>query len=1083
MGKGGSKQKTPTEAADNLKSKQQLSIIDLLCEGQIEGPVNGLQSVFLNDTPVENSDGEYNFKGLEVEWTAGTQAQEPLSGFSYTENEVPVNLAIKQTTPIVRTITDPNVDRVRVTAGVSAMYSQDNDGNINPTTVRMLVQVGSGSSWRTVEVIELNDKKTRSKYLQSVILDNLPQTPFNIRIVRETADSTTSKVVNETLWSSYTEIYDIKLAYPNTALVGLKFDSEQFNGIPRRNYVIKGMIVKVPDNYNPETREYSGLWQGNFKLAWSDNPAWIFYDLLTNQRYGLGHRLGSFGVDKFMLYSIGQYCDQLVDDGLGGKEPRFTCNCFITTQRQAYDVINDLCSVFRAMPVWNGTQLTAIMDRPSDMVTVYTNANVVEGKFNYSSSAQKQRHSAVHVRYVDPDNGWKTTTEYVADDDLIRRFGLNVAKIEAFGCTSRGQAHRIGKWLIQTEKLEKQTVTFAIGREGLRHLPGDIIGIADNDYAGAKIGGRIIDVNSNTVTLDRDVELSNLVSAYLTYTNQQAELVKVKIQGQPKPNQLTLAENIKADTWSVWMLTDPALQPRLFKALKIAENEDGSYAITALEHQSNKEGIVDSGTVFEQEQHSLFGIAIPPVEQLQIEVMPESDQYQGRLTWSTPRTINNLQFEVKILRDSVLICREVVKTTEFYIRDLAQGQFNAIVRGVSDEGKLGDENAIAFSIAPPVKPSQLILTPSHSSVTIRPITTAVTSLGTQFEFYKGRTKAEVQNKSHYLGRGMTMSDQDCLPDSEYWYGVNAINVVGRSEMLISQTKTLIAENGAGGMFRVQTADGKFPTNNEQANKLFLDNFGFYPARDAILMVYALDTKGQISQKQAKMYDGGKWVEPKLYLDGDLIAEGTIRGDRITAGTEINAPQIKGGIIEAGTIVSSGSSPNFQLLPDGTLIAKKADISGQIHADSGVLNNVTVNGTIYAQDGYFNGTVFANRIEGDVITPLIIKRSGTTILKAVDYKRILISQPVIIRCYNTNRPQNQPLGSYYGKGEVSVSINGKTVFSLLASSSSAYDSYINEDSFSYILEANTEASIHYGGSTSYSGNIPDNIYILAFRYNK
>ncbi|WP_392552974.1 phage tail protein [Orbus wheelerorum] len=943
MGKGGGKQKTPKEAVDNLKSKQQLNIIDLLCEGQIEGPVNGLQSVFLNDTPVQSSDGEYNFKGLEVEWTAGTQAQEPLSGFEYTENEVPVNLEVKQITPIVRTVTDPNVDRVRVTVGVSAMYAQDNDGNINPTTVRMLVQVGSGNSWRTVETVELKDKKTRSKYLQSVILDHLPETPFNIRIVRETADSTSSKIINGTLWSSYTEIYDIKLAYPNTAITGLKFDSEQFNGIPKRNYLIKGMIVKVPDNYNSDSRGYDGLWLGNFKLAWTDNPAWIFYDLLTNGRYGLGERLGSFGVDKFMLYSIGQYCDQLVDDGFGNQEPRFTCNCFITSQRQAYDVINDLCSVFRAMPVWNGTQLTAIMDRPSDMVAVYTNANVVKGQFNYSSSAQKQRHSAVHVRYVDPDNGWKTATEYVADDDLIRRFGLNVAKIEAFGCTSRGQAHRIGKWLIQTEKLEKQTVTFAIGREGLRHLPGDIIGIADNDYAGAKIGGRIVEVNGNSVTLDREVKLSNISSAYLTYTNSKAELVRVAIQAQPSPNQLVLVDEVLADTWSVWMLIDPALKPRLFKALKIGENDDGSYSVTALEHQPNKEAIVDAGAIFENDTNSAFSLAIPPVEQLQIEVMPESDRYQGRLTWSTPRTINNLQFEVKILRDDLLISREAINTTEYFITDLQQGHFNASVRGVSDQGKLGDETMIAFSIAPPAKPAQILLTPSLSSVAIRPLTTAISSLGTQYEFYKGRTQEEVIARSYYLGRGMTMIDQDCLPDSEYWYGVNAINVVGRSEMLIANTKTLIAENGAGGMFRLQTDDGIFPANDE-ANKLFLANFGFYPARDAVLMVYALDLKGQISHKEAKMYDGGKWVEPKLFLDGDLIAEGTIRGDRITAGSEINAPVIRGGQININNkfIVNENGETTIQsALSGGRLVINNETIivydeSGRVRVKLGKL---------------------------------------------------------------------------------------------------------------------------------------------------
>lgn len=961
MGKGGKKHKTPKEAADNLKSKQELSIIDLLCEGEIEGPVDGLKSVFLNDTPVQGENGEYNFKGLEIEWLPGTQAQAPLSDFSNTENEVPVNLEVKKNTPIVRTITDPNVDRVRVTVGVSAMYAQDKKGNINRTSVSMLIEYGSGDSWRK-KLIILGNKKTRTKYLKSIILNDLPPTPFNIRVVRQTADSTSTRVVNSTLWSSYTEIYDIKLAYPNTAIVGLKFDSEQFSGVPRRNYLIKGMIVKIPDNYEPDSRTYQGLWQGNFKLAWTDNPAWIFYDILTNQRYGLGERLGSFGVDKFMLYSIGQYCDQLVEDGFGNKEPRFTCNCFITDQRQAYNVINDLCSIFRAMPVWNGTQLTAIIDRPSDMVATYTNANIVNGQFNYSSSPQKQRHTAAHVRYIDPDNGWKTATEYVADDELIRRFGLNVAKIDAFGCTSRGQAHRIGKWLIQTEKLETQTVTFSIGREGLRHLPGDIIGIADNDYAGAKIGGRFVEVKDNIVILDQNVELTNLNDAYLTYTNQQAELIKVKIMAQINPNELRLVDEVLADKWSVWMLTDPAIKPRLFKALKITENDDGTYSVTALEHQPNKEAIVDAGTVFEDDRSTLFNWTIPPVEQLQVEVIPESDLYQARLSWSTPRTIQNLKFEVKIYCDDKLVNREMVSSTEFYLSDMQQGKFNAVVRGIASDGRLGDETTIAFSILPPAKPSGLVLTPSSFTVAIRPVMTAVSSLGTQFEFYKGTTKAEVEAKTNYLGRAMTMTDVDCLPDTEYWYGINSINPVGCSELIIANTKTLIAENGAGGLFRIPTEDGKFPTDNNIATQMFYREFGFYPARDAVLMIYTLDNNGRILNKETKMYDGVKWIEPKLYLDGDLIAEGTIRGDRLVAGTEIKAPIIIGGRMVAGSVSSADSPPSFELLQDGSLNAKKASISGEINAISGYLNNVTI-----GEDCKILGTLEANKITGNIIS--------------------------------------------------------------------------------------------------------------------
>jgi predicted phage tail protein len=962
MGKGSGKAKTPKEAQDNLKSHQQLSIIDLLCEGQIEGPANGLQSVFLNDTPIQAPDGSYNFNGVNVEWTSGIQVQAPLEGFPATENEVPVNLEVKATTPIVRTITDPNIDRVRITVGVQSLSSTDNKGNINRTSVSMEIQIGVGSIWKTVKTVDLIDKKTRSQYLTSVILDDLPPKPFNIRVVRRTPDSTSSLLVNNTLWSSYTEIYDTKFSYPNTAVVGLKFDSSQFSGVPRRNYLIKGMIVKLPDNYTPETREYKGFWSGNFKLAWTNNPAWIFYDILTNARYGMGNRIGQFGVDKFALYTIAQYCDQLVDDGFGGKEPRFTCNCYITEQRQAYDVIHDLCSIFRAMPIWDGTQYTAVMDRPSDPVAIYSNSNVVEGQFNYTSAAQKTRHTAVHVRYIDPNNNWEPTTEYVADDELIKRFGLNVAQIDAFGCTSRGQAHRVGKWLIQTEKLETQTVTFSVGREGIRHLPGDIIGIADNDFAGTTIGGRILEANGSTITLDRDIDIKNMKSAYLSVTDTNMQLQKVKIQAQIKPNKLVLVSNVNVDEYSVWGLYDNKIKPRLFKAITIAENSDGTYSITALQHEPQKEAIVDNGAKFEAESGTIFGWSIPPVEQLQAEIIPESDLYQARLSWSTPRTIQNLKFEVKVYRDDKLISRETVNDTEYYLSDLQQGKFNATVRGVAEDGRLGDETTIAFSILPPAKPSGLVLTPSAFNVAIRPVMTSVSSLGTQFEFYKGATKAEVEAKRNYLGRAMSLTDVDCQPDTEYWYGVNAVNVVGRSEMFIANTKTLIAENGAGGLFRIQTGDGRFPTNNDEATLMFYREFGFYPARDTTLIVYSLDGSGKVAHSEARMYNGARWIEPAMFLDGDLIATGTMRGDRLIAGTEIKAPLITGGKMVAGSVISAGNPPAFELLEDGTLNARRANISGNIYANSGQLNNVVIN-----ENCQIKGTLNVGQIKGNILS--------------------------------------------------------------------------------------------------------------------
>ncbi|OCG40798.1 hypothetical protein A9G28_07605 [Gilliamella sp. Fer1-1] len=1080
MGKGSKKAKTPKEAQDNLKSHQQLSIIDLLCEGQIAGPVNGLQSVFLNDTPIQAPDGSYNFKGVEVEWTAGTQSQAPLEGFPATENEVPVNLEVKATTPIVRTITDPNIDRVRVTVGVQSLSSTDNKGNINRTSVSMEIQIGVGSIWKTVKNVDLIDKKTRSQYLTSVILDDLPPKPFNIRVVRRTPDSTSSLLVNNTLWSSYTEIYDTKFSYPNTAVVGLKFDSSQFSGVPRRNYLIKGLIIKVPDNYDSETREYNGFWSGNFKLAWTNNPAWVFYDILTNTRYGMGSRLGKFGVDKFALYTIAQYCDQLVDDGFGGKEPRFTCNCYITEQRQAYDVIHDLCSIFRAMPIWDGTQYTAVMDRPSDPVAIYANANVVEGQFNYTSAAQKSRHTAVHVRYIDPNNNWETTTEYVADDELIKRFGLNVAQIDAFGCTSRGQAHRVGKWLIQTEKLETQTVTFSVGREGIRHLPGDIIGIADNDFSGTTIGGRILAANDSTITLDRDIDIKNLKNAYLSVTDTNMQLQKVKIQAQVKPNQIVLVSSVSVDEYSVWGLYDNKIKPRLFKALTISENSDGTYSITALQHEPQKEAIVDNGAKFETESGTIFGWSIPPVEQLQAEVIPESDLYQARLSWSTPRTIQNLKFEVKVYRDDKLISREVVADTEYYLSELHQGKFNATVRGVAEDGRLGDETTIVFSILPPAKPSGLVLTPSAFNVAIRPVMTSVSSLGTQFEFYKGTTKAEVEKKSNYLGRAMSLTDVDCQPDTEYWYGVNAVNVVGRSEMFIANTKTLIAENGAGGLFRIQTHDGKFPTNNDDATQMFYLEFGFYPARDTTLIIYSLDGSGKVAHSEARMYNGAQWIEPAMFLDGDLIATGTMRGDRLIAGTEIRAPQITGGKMVAGNVISAGNPPAFELLDDGTLNARRANISGNIYANSGQLNNVVINENCQIQ-----GKLTAMQIVGDIVKMHTCKKNGSVTIQSEPFDRDLFILPVtLIAQRRSGGGGGDGINSdmwNYGEVEIVIFNNTNNNYVFIKKIETTSLNFVASDTFSVLMPAHTTFTISMRESNKYKKTgIPDVITIMTLK---
>ncbi|STP78462.1 Host specificity protein J [Escherichia coli] len=493
MGKGSSKGHTPREAKDNLKSTQLLSVIDAISEGPIEGPVDGLKSVLLNSTPVLDSEGNTNISGVTVVFRAGEQEQTPPEGFESSGSETVLGTEVKYDTPITRTITSANIDRLRFTFGVQALVETTSKGDRNPSEVRLLVQIQRNGGWVTEKDITIKGKTT-SQYLASVVVGNLPPRPFSIRMRRMTPDSTTDQLQNKTLWSSYTEIIDVKQCYPNTALVGVQVDSEQFGSQQvSRNYHLRGRILQVPSNYNPQTRQYSGIWDGTFKPAYSNNMAWCLWDMLTHPRYGMGKRLGAADVDKWALYVIGQHCDQSVPDGFGGTEPRITCNAYLTTQRKAWDVLSDFCSAMRCMPVWNGQTLTFVQDRPSDKVWTYNRSNVVMpddgAPFRYSFSALKDRHNAVEVNWIDPNNGWETATELVEDTQAIARYGRSVTKMDAFGCTSRGQAHRAGLWLIKTELLETQTVDFSVGAEGLRHVPGDVIEICDDDYAGISTGG------------------------------------------------------------------------------------------------------------------------------------------------------------------------------------------------------------------------------------------------------------------------------------------------------------------------------------------------------------------------------------------------------------------------------------------------------------------------------------------------------------------------------------------------------------------------------------------------------------------
>ena len=687
-GKSGGGASTPYEAPNTLNSAQSLRIIDAICEGEIRGFANGndkpWKSVYFDDTPVQNPDGSFNFKGVVGFFQRGTPDQTYIPGFDASERAVPVSVEVKNRAQVVRAVSDELVSRLRVTVGVERNYRVEENGDTNSAQTAMVVEVIDNKGVHTSKTVEFTEKSS-GIYYQDVLFENLPSAPFNIRVSRATPDSNTDKVVNKTYFASYVEIIDAKLSYPHTALAALAMDSDQFgSNNPRRNYLIDGMLVNVPSNYDPDKRTYSGtVWDGSFKKAWTNNPAWIFYDVLTQPRYStLARRLKSADIDKWTLYQVGKYCDELVDDGFGGKEPRFVCNAYITNRRQAGEFLLDLASVFRGLPVWDGSRFSLVIDADSDPVAMYNNSNVKDGLFAYSGVPYKSITTAVIVQYVDKYDGYRTKTEYVEDQQAIKRYGLNIKQITAFGCDSRGQAARYGAWMLETELRQQSAIKFTVGREGLRHLPYDVVQIMDNDYAGAEVSGRLVDVSGLSVTLDRDVE--DAVGKQLSVETA-AGIKSLKVMAQPAKNRLELAEVVDAAAGGVWILMG-RVKPRLYRVIGTKENaDDGTFEVSGILHDPKKYKAVDSRARFDTDVTTLHG-AVPKLSLPDV----KSDGDKLLISWDNLTADGGvLSYDIKIYRNNKLY-RHIpdAQTADISLENLPNGQYRAEIRGRNARGVL-----------------------------------------------------------------------------------------------------------------------------------------------------------------------------------------------------------------------------------------------------------------------------------------------------------------------------------------------------------------------------------------------------------
>ncbi|EPB5649263.1 host specificity protein J [Citrobacter braakii] len=997
MGKGSSKGHTPREAKDNLKSTQLLSVIDAISEGPIEGPVDGLKSVLLNSTPVLDSEGNANISGVTVVFRAGEQEQTPPEGFESTGSETVLGTEVKYDTPITRTITSANIDRLRFTFGVQALVETTSKGDRNPSEVRLLIQIQRNGAWLTEKDITIRGKTT-SQYLASVVVDNLPPRPFNIRMRRMTPDSTTDQLQNKTLWSSYTEIIDVKQRYPNTALVGVQVDSEQFGSQQvSRNYHLRGRILQVPSNYNPQTRKYSGIWDGTFKPAYSNNMAWSLWDMLTHPRYGMGKRLGAADVDKWALYVIGQYCDQSVPDGFGGTEPRITCNAYLTSQRKAWDVLSDFCSAMRCMPVWNGQTLTFVQDRSSDKVWTYNRSNVVMpddgAPFRYSFSALKDRHNAVEVNWIDPNNGWETATELVEDTQAILRYGRNVTKMDAFGCTSRGQAHRAGLWLIKTELLETQTVDFSVGAEGLRHVPGDIIEICDDDYAGISMGGRVLAVNSQTrtLTLDREITLPSSGTTLISLVDGEGHPVSVDVQSVTDGVKVKVSRVPAGVTeYSVWGLKLPTLRQRLFRCVSIRENDDGTYAITAVQHVPEKEAIVDNGAHFDGElSGTMHGIIPPAVQHLTTEISADGWQYQVLAKWDTPKVVKGVSFTLRLTATADDGSERLVTTartseTTYRFTQLALGRYTLTVRAVNSLGQQGDPASTSFSINAPAAPASVELIPGYFQITATP-RLAVYDPTVQFEFWFSETKiadvAQVGKTVRYLGSGLSwVASANVKPGRDYYFYIRSVNQVGKSpfveavgrasdnaEGYLEFYKGLITESHLGKelLEKVELTEDN-ASRLEQFSKEWKDASDKWNAMWGVKIEQTEDGRHYVAGLGLSMEDTPEGKLSQFLVAANRIAfidpsNGNTTPMFVAQGNQIFMNEVFLKYLTAPSITSGGNPPTFMLTPDGRLTARNADISGHISANSGTLNNVTI-----AENCTINGTMRAENIVGDIV---------------------------------------------------------------------------------------------------------------------
>lgn len=709
-GGGGSGAK---EAPDSLRSKQFARVLDLLGEGEYEGFVDGHKSIYLNGTPLQNADGSYNFNDVNVAYTLGTQTQDYLPGFSQVENEALVNTEVINATPVVRTISNVNVNAVRVTITIPQLTNQDTtNGNLNGSTVNIAIDLQINGGGYVEKVTDNITGKTTSQYQRSYRINLTGTGPWDIRVRRVSADSASSAIQNKTYWASYTEIIDQKLRYPNSVMVGISIDASQFDRIPDRAYHMKMLKVLVPSNYFPLTRQYTRnritgvdtgveqTWDGSFYIAWTDNPAWCWYDIVTSERYGLGKYIDPVLVDKWGLYTIAKYCDELVPDGFGGMEPRFTCNLYIQTREEAFKVVNAMASIFRGMAFWSGGGIAVSHDAPSDSQALFNSSNVIGGQFNYSGSSKKARHTVVLVTWNDPSKDYRQEIEYVEDWAGISRYGIIQTEIVAVGCTSRGQAHRAGRWLLYTEQSETEIVQFKTGIEGVHLYPGAIITTQDYARSGKRHGGRIISSDFNEIIIDSKIKIESGKSYTLSVVLPNGSIeTRALSNSVSETDTLTFLSALpdKPQEFSIWVLSVNDLNTELWRVVSIGESKKVELEITAIEYHPEKFALVEYGLAFEPAQTiAISTISYPPSGLSAITYLNPSNGLDIIVSWSAAQGTKSST--VLWRKDSDNFESAIVYGQTYTIKNASIGTYTILVSTVNSLGTPSTNASLTYNV-------------------------------------------------------------------------------------------------------------------------------------------------------------------------------------------------------------------------------------------------------------------------------------------------------------------------------------------------------------------------------------------------